>query len=641
MSCLHKILLAVALLVLSCSTIYAQKMPKKIIRIYEQARNEYNMKNYSKALDDINACLEKAPDFRDAYILKGEICIEVDEFCEAANSYEKAMTIEDKSYEMLDMKIGMLYFSCGNFQKSKEIISKYLSKYHLSNSNLKFADSILKICDYAIDLIEHPLDIQLKSVGKQVNTDADEFVNTISASANQLIFTRRIEKIVSFNDMSFNEVSETAYMANELFTADSLMWDSIIEVDKLLKGVGAAINISPDGKYMFFALCNDENGFGSCDLYRSRNINGQWQKPENLGDVVNTKYWESQPCMSSDNKTLFFVSNRPGGYGKSDIWYTRIDEDGKFSMPQNAGAKINTAGEETTPFIHFDAYTLYFASNGHPGLGGFDLFKVDMRNYVNDEVTNLGYPVNNAGDQQCFVITPDAKTAYISSSTGSKTNNFDIFSFEVPEAIRPISTNCIYGKVIDAYTRQPLQAVVNLLSKDVDTLLLISAAADTDGKFVLCLKENIDFGITAYCKGYLPYSEINVSFTDDEKIKNIELFPIEIGKDFVAKNIVFAYNSYELVESSYYELDVLALMMAQNPQMCFEIRGHTDNIGTQQYNKELSLKRAEVVYNYLISKSISDKRLKYVGCGYDFPIDTNDTEEGRAVNRRTEFRIIK
>ncbi|MGE5425237.1 MAG: OmpA family protein, partial [Syntrophothermus sp.] len=410
-------------------------------------------------------------------------------------------------------------------------------------------------------------------------------------------------------------------------------------------GNEGAIFISPDGTYLFFAACNREDGFGSCDIYGARKEGDHWSIPQNLGPVVNTPSWDSQPSFSSDGKTLYFASKRPGGKGSSDIWKTELQPDGSWTPPVNLGDSINTNLEEMAPFIHPDDQTLYFSSKGHQGLGGMDLFY--SRKDVNGnwgKPKNLGYPINSYSDEITLVVKPSGDIAYISSDKLGGKGKQDIYSFPLYQEAQPHQATYFKGVVFDKKTKERLQAVFELIDIASGKTVTKSVSDPMTGEFLLSLPTGRDYALNVSKPDYLFYSD-NFSLSGYNSqakpyIRDIPLQRIQVGEKVVLRNIFFDTDKFTLKTESVIELDKLVTLLKANPALKIEISGHTDNQGGAGYNLTLSKNRAKAVYDYLISKGINTERLTYQGYGMTQPVDVNTTEEGRANNRRTEFKVM-
>jgi len=380
-------------------------------------------------------------------------------------------------------------------------------------------------------------------------------------------------------------------------------------------------------------------------LYYSKITNGEISDAKNLGSIVNSGSWDSQPCFSSDGKSLFFASKRPGGFGGSDIWISELDKNGNFTNPKNAGSTINTTGDEMAPLIHYDATTLFFSSNGHIGMGGYDLFvsKYSLNgNWSLPE--NLGYPVNTDRDEINMIVAPDGLTAFISSDQPDGFGGFDIYKFSLNEAVRPNPVTYIKGIVYDAETGEKLIAKVELVQIASGEVFTRSESELETGFFLVALPMDQMISLNVDKKGYLFYSDhFNTHFKGskaDPVELQIPLKKLKSGEIMVLKNIFFETNQFDLLESSFPELNKLVVLLIENPSLRIEISGHTDNVGTTVYNNELSKKRAKSVYDYLLRMGFSNERMEFKGYGFLKPLDTNDTESGRSKNRRTEIKVL-
>ena len=349
-------------------------------------------------------------------------------------------------------------------------------------------------------------------------------------------------------------------------------------------------------------------------------------------------------CAASDGKTLYFASNRPGGQGGSDLWKTELSESGTWSSPVNLGPRINTPGDENSPFLHPDGKTLYFASNGHPGLGGRDLFVCRMdENGQWGVPQNLGFPINTFGDEATLSVNAQGDTAYFSSDNLGGFGKRDIYAFALHEKARPATVSFMEGHVTDFKKRKPVPARFELISLETGLVRIESSASTEDGRFLVCLPTDEEFALNISAPGYLFYSEhiaLDSRFKQEPMRKEIRLHPIESGASVILENIFYAVEQYRLEEKSIAELDKVYRFLLQHPSVRIEVGGHTDDSGPAAFNKELSQKRAQAVADYLIGRGIEASRIEAKGYGFDHPIGDNRTEEGRTKNRRTELKIL-
>jgi outer membrane protein OmpA-like peptidoglycan-associated protein len=528
-----------------------------------------------------------------------------------------------------------------NFDAAIKDLSKYLNLGIANEQEQREAEQLKLIAEFRINAYQNPVQFKPENLGQKVNSSNDEYVNSLSTDEQSMYLTIK-SKVV-------DEIQNAPAYVEKIYQTqlDSLNWADpkiVIFGDQIIDGAGGA-SVSPNNRYLFFTACNKEDSKGGCDLYYSKIIDGKPSDAKNLGSVVNSGSWDSQPCFSSDGKSLFFASKRPGGYGGADIWISELDKNGNFTNPQNAGSIINTSGDEMAPLIHYDATTLFFSSNGLIGMGGYDLF---VSKYSADgnwsEPENLGYPVNTDRDEMNLIVAPDGLAAYISSDQPNGFGGFDIYKFGLNEAVRPNPVTYVKGLVYDAETGEKLNAMVELVRPETGELFTRSESELETGAFLVALPMDQMISLNVDKKGYLFYSDHFNTNSKSSKADPVEiqipLKKLKPGEIMVLNNIFFETNQFELMESSFPELNKLVAFLNENPSIRIEISGHTDTIGTIDYNNELSEKRAKAVYDYLISRGFEPLRMKYKGFGFTKPVDTNDTESGRSKNRRTEIKIL-
>jgi len=402
-------------------------------------------------------------------------------------------------------------------------------------------------------------------------------------------------------------------------------------------------SFSSDGRYMFFVACDRKEGVGSCDIYYAIRSGDRWSMPISIGAPVNTAYWESNPALSPTGDELFFVSNRPPSQGGKDIWRCDVTilENGflKFSNAQNVGTPVNTDKDDFAPFIHADNKTLYFASTGHNGLGLSDIFYA-LRTAKNtwSEPKNIGYPINTNGEESGFVVNASGDKAYFASDHVEKDNKgLDIYEITLHQAARPDPMAFIVGRVYDAITLANLDANVEIFDTNTSDKIYESVSDKKLGTFTAYLPPTGYFGINARRKGYLFYSN-NIESMNDSLI--IALQPATPGSKMILHNLFFAFNSADIQPQSEKEILYLFDFLQRNPKIRIEITGHTDNVGSEEYNQTLSLNRARALFKALQDRGIASDRMSAMGKGSKEPISSNNTEEGRANNRRVEVKIL-
>lgn len=475
----------------------------------------------------------------------------------------------------------------------------------------------------------NPKNIVLKNFSEIINTSMDEYYPVLTADGQSILFTRMDGR------------QEDVYLAQK----DATSWMiTPLEALNTPDNEGAA-TLTTDGKMIFYTACNRTDGMGSCDIfYALRQGNGQWMNAGGIGKPINTSSWESQPFYHTQLRTLFFSAIRDGGSGGRDIWYSTLDTNNKWSLPANMGSVINSAGDEETPYLHPDGVTLYFASNGHQGMGAKDIF---MSRKQPDgswgTPVNMGYPINTPKDESGFFVSTEGKNAYMASARDSGKGRLDIYSLELPESLRPQPATYLSIKVQDKETYKTLSSNFQIIDI-TDNKVILSGTTDHEGKIVTPLPAGKNYMLLIDKNAYLPYSE-NFAFAAPENYlpyeKNILLSPLREGNVFILKNVFFDVNSFVLDNKSNAELDKLVEYLKKNPALRLEVSGHTDNTGSAVSNQLLSENRAKSVVSYLVSKGIDAGRLQYKGYGDTKPIANNSSEEGKSQNRRTECKILK
>ena len=316
-----------------------------------------------------------------------------------------------------------------------------------------------------------------------------------------------------------------------------------------------------------------------------------------------------------------------------------------WSEPKSVGEKINSLGNEESVFIHPDNQTLYFSSDGLKGMGGLDIYMSRRQpNGEWGEPINLGYPINTFNDENSFVVSADGLHAYFASDRPGGFGMLDIYVFDLYKEARPLLTNYVKGKVVDALTKVPLAANFEIIDIETGKIMLSNVTDKMSGEFIACLPAGKSYMLNVNKEQYLFYSENFECRNENNKQQgfqlSIELNKPAIGETVVLKNIFFDVNKYELKSESFTELNKLIDLLIKNAKFRIEIRGHTDNTGDKESNIILSENRAKSVYDYLIKNGIQASRLAFKGYGDYIPIDSNETEEGRFKNRRTDFKLI-
>jgi outer membrane protein OmpA-like peptidoglycan-associated protein/Tol biopolymer transport system component len=630
-----------------CSLLYSQPRTystqnKKAIKLYENAAECYDNSNNTGAIELLKKAIKEDSLFVEAQGMLGYIYDDMDDDDDAIKQYNTVIRINPSFFPNIYFSDGKLQIAKGDYADAEQNIEQYMMHGKGDQEMNTAAKNMLADCKFAVEAMKHPVAFNPMNMGPAINTELSEYFPTVTVDGSMMLFTRRLERPTGMPGE--DEYNEDLYVS---FKEDG-QWTKA-------RNAGAQINsdynegastISADGNTLIF-VSDRPGGYGSCDLYYIFRVGNGWGNPRNMGSPVNTKNWESQPCLASDGKTLYFVRGikAEGAIKNPDIYVTTLNDSNYWSVPVRLSDTINTPGKEECPFISADNQTLYFCSDGHPGFGGTDIFM--SRRLPNgrwDIPVNLGYPINTAKDETGVMIDPNGKLAYFASDRDGGYGGLDLYSFTVPDSLRPQQVTYLKGKVYDANNHDPLIADFTLIDLTTGKVVSQSTSAPVDGTFLVCLPVSKNYALNVSKKGYLFYSEnfslkdINASY-EHPYIKNVPLQPIDTGASIVLKNIFFETNKYDLKPESEVELGKLISFLKNNPTIKIEISGHTDNQGTPQTNIILSENRAKAVYTYLIAHSIDASRLAYKGYGQTHPIATNETPEGRQLNRRTEMKI--
>ena len=615
----------------------------KAVKYFKQALDHYHERDNKEALDDLRKAVRADDRFVEAWMLKAQINKEAGNNDEAISDFEKALAIDPGYFPEGYMVLGQVEYSLGRYAEALTSVDRYINQGNFEKVSKAGALDFKSKCNFAIGEVEHPVPFDPVNLGDSVNSDKNEYWPSLSVDESTLVFTVLDPKDPS-RPIGFGNMQEDFYYS-EKRPGDG--WSK-------RKNFGAPLNspdnegaqsLSPDGRFLYFTACNREDGEGMCDIYLSENKNGKWTVPMNLGRSINTSYSEKHPSISADGRTLFFASDRPGGKGGLDIWYSVKSPGGGWMPPVNAGDSINTPGNEQSPFIHPDGRTLYFASEGHMNMGKGDIFISRLRDDGTwGEAKNLGYPINTFNNEIGLIVNSAGDRAYFSSDR-LKGRGMDIYAFDLYPAARPASVSYMKGRVYDAETFKGLKAQFQLIDLATGKVAVESRSREGEGDFLVPLPTGHNYALNVSHPGYMFYSE-HFSFEGiyektNPYLKDVPLKPIKSGEKIILKNVFFGFDSDSLLAESRAELKKVVDFMTTNPDIQVEISGHTDAVGSEAYNQALSERRAKSVVNFLISQGISSERLSYKGYGASDPIAPNDTDEGRALNRRTELKIIR
>ncbi|MBI3520408.1 MAG: PD40 domain-containing protein [Bacteroidetes bacterium] len=622
---------------------------KKAIKYFEDSRKMFQVRKDADAEKLIKKAIEEDPQFIEAHSAYADFLMGNGRIKEAIPLYEKAIQLNPKLFIDNNFYLGGAYLHEAQYDKAIPCFEIIL-KTERMNPNLKDeAAHYLKNAKFGSVAIKNPLPYKLENVGPGINTSGYEYFPALTADGNTFMFTRD----------SRNQANKDPMLSEDFYVSKKVngVWQNALPITSVnTPGNEGAPSLSADGEIMFFASCmemtgdygsSDRKGYGSCDIFYAQKINGKWTKPRNAGSQINTANWETQPSFSSDGKTLYFIRGMVsrGDIKSQDIYYSVIGEDGKFGEPVKLSDNVNTPYKEESVFIHPDNQTLYFSSEGHPGMGGVDLFMSKRQADGSwGKAINLGYPINTAADENSLLVDANGKLAYFASEREGGFGGLDIYQFELPESIRPEKITYVKGLTYNAKTKVPVEASFELI--DLETQQSVTSAySNSAGEFLVTLTSNHNYLVNVSKPGFLFYSD-NFSLKDKVADYNkpyqlqIPLQPIDTGI-IELRNIFFDVNKWDLKAESKAELQKIISFLKANPTLKVEFSGHTDNSGDKAFNKTLSNNRAKAIYDYVIEKgAIPANNLSYKGYGDTKPKAPNDTPENKAKNRRTELKIL-
>ena len=645
---------------------------KKAIKLIQQAQKAPTAKrdpltgalNYTEAIRLIDAAIKKDENFWEAYLLKGEFLEYQRKYAEAAKCYQKALEIEP----MHSISGSTHYFlatcqyTIGDYEGSLKNINIFLKN---PNSNEKWLQDANKLKDCAIfsmEAIKAPKSFEPHNVGPGVNTPFSEYYPTITVDASVLLFTRRVKFMVDGKQ----DEQEDFYIST--FDNQNKMWADAKPMPNIINTAWneGAPTISGDGKTIIFVACTDPSGVnyggnrtgkGSCDLFITHKINGRWSPPINLPGKVNTSNWETQPSLSADGQTLYFIRAIRSREAKtnSDIYVAFLQENGEWSEGQRLPNTINSMANEESVQIHPDGRTLYFASRGHIGLGGSDLFVSKMDDLGNwSKPTNLGYPINTRFDENSLLVSAKGDIAYFASDREGGFGGLDIYWFELPREMQAVQTYYFEGTAFDAINNKKLEAHITLSDLNSGKIIFDGFTDAFDGKITLPLPINNSYAVIVNRDGYHPFSlnfDLRIKENAQSFLLDMPLNPIQSAAENILNNVFFDLAKSTLRPESKIELSNLAQYLKMNAQINIEIQGHTDSQGDSINNLLLSEQRANAVRDFLINEGIEAKRLVSKGYGSNQPLVSDEKialmvlpkeiAAAHQKNRRTSYKIIQ
>lgn len=621
-------------LLLSSEFSFAQEptLSRRDRQLYEAAQAAWTARQMEEALPLYQKLAQQVPNLAEAQLRLGQLYDLRRQGTLVRTHYARAVALQADNAEMAPAYqwLGRDTFQRMQYDSAATYLGKALAFYP-ENSNLALVTrKWIASAEFAKKALQNPLKVNKRSLGDTVNARKAQFFPVLTADNETLIFTGLTP-----------ERDENMYITHRTKNG----WDVPEELSKNINSPNneGTCTISADGRTLVFTACSRRDGYGGCDLYLSRKEGKDWLAPQNMGDVVNTPDWESQPSLSADGSVLYFTSDRPGGVGRADIWKSVRDSLGRWQTPVNLGKPVNTSDEENAPFIHANGRTLFYATNGLPGMGGFDLFLSQQVDTLWSEPINLGYPINTVADQVGLYISSEGKTAYYTDDQPAPGGRRALlYSFTIPDTLQKlfVPTNYLKGRVYDQRTKAPLSATLELYDlKSQQRVSTFSTEAGT-GQYLAVLNQQSEHALYVASEGYLFKS---LTFVASDSMPSLQLdIPLERAeKDRVEvlNNIFFATGAYTLDDKSRVELQRLVVFLKNNPKLNIEIAGHTDDVGGDKENLELSRRRAQSVADYLAGVGVPAARFSAVGFGESKPKLPNDSDKNRRLNRRIEWRI--
>ncbi len=610
---------------------------KKAIKYYDEGELLVKQRKFPEAIDQYNKAVATDSDFIEAH-LRLAFCYELLRNNDGLQRHlEEVIRIAPRSvkYKNAYYSLAKVYFNQGKYKLSEAMIET-LEQLGIDNPRMK-AD-VVKMKEnvtFAVENLQKPIDIHPAPMGATINGHPYQYFPVLTADEQNIIYTVRMGS--SFYDDENIVISAKDANGN---------WTKPVSISPNINSQfnEGTCTISADGRILIFTTCEGRQGYGGCDLYISEKQGDDWGVPKNLGPGINSRSWESQPALSADGRKLYFVSDRAGGVGKRDIWVAEKDTQNSWQKARNLGTSINTSEEEVSPFIHVNGSTLFFASTGYPGFGGYDLYKSEKADTTWSTPVNLGYPLNTFEDQVSLFISVNGKNGYYSfeKAEGGERRESLLYSFEFPgEGILENKSIFITGNIYDANSKKPLKAEIELFILGENVPASIFASDSITGEYLTILNENSRIALYINCPGYLFESE-TFDLSNGEKLAvrhDFYLKPINIGNSVRLNNLFFDVNSADLSPESKTELNKVVRFLNDNPGVRISIAGHTDDQGTEQYNQQLSQSRAQAVYDYLVKEGINPQTLTFAGYGESKPIVRKTDEESRRLNRRIEFMV--
>ncbi|MBN1117523.1 MAG: OmpA family protein [Bacteroidales bacterium] len=667
-----------------------KQLPVKIKR-KEFKQEEYGFKEAWRAVREANWLYVAGPgsyrEARDYYLdaykynennpelnyMIGRCYLFTDNKFESIKYIQKAFQLKQKVSFDIHLMLAMAYHQVNEFDNAIEEYNMFLKNLP-SKEVERYQEQInmyIRQCKHGRDLVLDPVRVVINNLGENINTIFDEYSAVLPSDGSELYFTsrRRLDEKSSrsiIDDKFFEDIFYSEFKDGKWTMAQRIS-DKIVGKKNRTHIAIVGMSDTKDKLYLYKGKENEG------DLYYTEFDKGKWKKPKPL-KKFESKNRETSMCISSNGQRLYFISNiDKDSYGGTDIYFCTKNAKGKWNKPQNIGNTINTFWDEVGVSLSANDSVLYFSSKGHNSMGGYDVFKSELGN-VNlwSKPVNLGYPVNTPNDDIFYSVMPDNKTAYYSTNRESGIGGMDIYKviylgsekqmyvsyledpikgikdpvddiyFEKSKLLDIDTRLLMRGFVTDSENQEPVKAKIELIDQETNESVAV-AICDSTGNYSLRIPESKKYGVDINASGYLMFLDIldlTAATYDEVIVRNFELERVEVGAKVVLQNIYFETGKSNLLPESYATLHSVVRLLENNPTLRLEISGHTDNVGSAKSNLKLSNDRAKSCVDFIVQGGIAAERLEYKGYGYESPIAPNNTPEGRAQNRRVEFKIL-
>ncbi len=603
---------------------------KKAIELFTASDNFRVRGENDKAIQLLQEAIEKDKKFEEAYFRLAQIYRVQENLTMAVKYFEwgLAQTQNSIRIKLYVYELAKTELEAGSYKNTIDFSTQFLVLEQSDQKKIAQVKLWKSQAEFSLLHEKELFEYEITRLSDTVNAFPMQYFPVVTADQSQLIFTARFGGVRNENeDLVVSTKDAKGYWSHPVSLSDNI---------NTIRREGAC-TISADGRHLIFTVCGERG----CDLFESKKTGNVWSKPKSLGPAINSSSWDAQPSLSADGRELYFVSDRQGGRGGYDIWYSRLGDSG-WMKAENLGPDVNTPFDEISPYIHVNNQTLYLVSNGYPGFGGYDIYRLEKKEGIWSEPLNMGKPLNDHQDQYSFIVANDGAVAYYSKEESK--NRSRLYMIKLPSSlITDYKGNVVKGKVVDAKDNKPLKAGIELYNIQRNERISFVVSDSITGEYLMVLPGGSEYALYISKLSYV-FQSLHFNYLQSEEaepvIMNVYLSPVEKDASVILNNLFFDVDKYELEQQSITELNEIVKFLQTNKSVNIEISGHTDNSGTESYNQQLSFKRATSVTEYLRSKGINPSRLTQKGYGAQRPLKPNDSDENRQFNRRIEFKIL-